>query len=192
MIHKGIEFAIRAHGQQKRKGSDLLYIVHPFETALILSQAGASETLICAGLLHDTLEDTDVTYEQLRKEFGAEVADLVLSRSEDKEKTWEERKSVTVNKIQSLNYEQKLLLCADKLSNMRDIDRDYPKEGDALWTRFRMQSKSALAWYYKGIRDVLAERFAGMPAYEEYCRLVNKNFGPGPAHTDWMKENRAT
>ena len=192
MIHKGIEFAIRAHGQQKRKGSDLLYIVHPFETALILSQAGASETLICAGLLHDTLEDTDVTYEQLRKEFGAEVADLVLSRSEDKEKTWEERKSVTVNKIQSLNYEQKLLLCADKLSNMRDIDRDYPKEGDALWTRFRMQSKSALAWYYKGIRDVLAERFAGMPAYEEYWRLVNKNFGPGPAHTDWMKENRAT
>ena len=81
---------------------------------------------------------------------------------------------------------------ADKLSNMRDSDRDYPKEGDALWTRFRMQSKSALAWYYKGIRDVLAERFAGMPAYEEYCRLVNKNFGPGPAHTDWMKENRAT
>ena len=51
-----------------------------------------------------------------------------------------------------------------------------------------MQSKSALAWYYKGIRDVLAERFQGVPAYEEYCRLINKNFGPGPAHTEWMNE----
>ena len=79
---------------------------------------------------------------------------------------------------------------ADKLSNMRDIDRDYPKEGDALWARFRMQSKAALAWYYKGIRDVLEERFSGVPAFEEYCRLIDKNFGAGPAHTEWMKSEK--
>ena len=49
-----------------------------------------------------------------------------------------------------------------------------------------MQSKAALAWYYKGIRDVLKENFSGVEAYEEYCSLIDKNFGPGPAHRDWM------
>lgn len=174
MIHKGIEFAIRAHGQQKRKGSDLLYIVHPFETALILSQAGASETLICAGLLHDTLEDTDVTYEQLRKEFGAEVADLVWSRSEDKEKTWEERKSAAVNKIQSLNYEQKLLLCADKLSNMRSIAADYQAVGERLWERFR-RGREAQKWYYGAIITELTQ-LAELPMYQELKKLYQSIF----------------
>ena len=75
---------------------------------------------------------------------------------------------------------------ADKLSNMRDIDRDYPSAGEQLWTRFRMQSKEALAWYYKGIRDVLRDNFAGVEAYEEYCSLIDKNFGPCPARRDWI------
>ena len=66
---------------------------------------------------------------------------------------------------------------ADKLSNMRDIDRDYPVEGEKLWERFRMKDKAMIGWYYKGIRDALADSFGGVEAYEEYCRLVEKNFG---------------
>ena len=75
-------------------------------------------------------------------------------------------------------------------NHLQVICSTFLKEGDALWTRFRMQSKAALAWYYKGIRDVLEERFSGIPAFEEYCRLIDKNFGPGPAHTEWMKNER--
>ena len=78
---------------------------------------------------------------------------------------------------------------ADKLSNMRDIDRDYPVLGEALWTRFRMQSKSAMAWYYKGVRDALKEEFSGVEAYEEYSRLIDKNFGKDPEREDsWFPE----
>ena len=110
--------------------------------------------------------------------------------SEDKSKTWEERKGATISRLKDAPVEVQMIGLADKLSNMRDIDRDYPKEGDALWTRFRMQSKAALAWYYKGIRDVLEERFSGVPAFEEYCRLIDKNFGPGPAHTEWKKSEK--
>ena len=66
---------------------------------------------------------------------------------------------------------------ADKLSNMRDIDRDYPLVGEELWNRFRMKSKEIIGWYYKGIRESLREDFSGVPAYEEYCKLVEKNFG---------------
>ena len=66
---------------------------------------------------------------------------------------------------------------ADKLSNIRDIDRDYPVVGEELWNRFRMKDKRIIGWYYKGVRDVLREGFGGMDAYEEYCRLIEKNFG---------------
>lgn len=78
---------------------------------------------------------------------------------------------------------------ADKLSNMRDIDRDYPVMGDRLWLRFRMQSRLALAWYYKGVRDALRDGFEGTEAYEEYCSLIDKNFGPGPAPAAWKEQD---
>lgn len=174
MIHKGIEFAVQAHGAQKRKGTDILYIVHPFETALLLSQAGADETVVCAGLLHDVLEDTDITYEQLKKQFGINIADLVQSRSEDKSKTWEERKTSTINGIKNLTYDQKMLLCADKLSNMRSIVSDYEQIGDKLWERFR-RGKESQRWYYGAIIKelVLLEQ---LPMYQELKALYQTVF----------------
>ena len=66
---------------------------------------------------------------------------------------------------------------ADKLSNMRDIDRDYPECGEELWQRFRMKDKEIIGWYYKGVRDSLREAMKENPVYLEYCELVEKNFG---------------
>lgn len=169
MIHRGIEFAVQAHGEQKRKGSEIPYIVHPFETALILAQAGADRKLVCAGLLHDTLEDTAITYEQLEQEFGTEVADLVQGRSEDKSQTWEVRKSTTISNIKHLTYDGKLLICADKLSNMRSIAADYRQIGEELWKRFR-RGKQSQEWYYGEIIRELAE-LELLPMYQELKRL---------------------
>ena len=70
---------------------------------------------------------------------------------------------------------QKIAL-ADKLSNMRDIDRDYHVLGEELWNHFRMKDKKKIAWYYQGIRNALRDSFGGEPVYEEYCRLIKKNF----------------
>ena len=69
-----------------------------------------------------------------------------------------------------------MIALADKLSNMRDIDRDYPVLGDELWNRFNMKDRAVIGWYYQGVRDALADVFSGVPAYEEYCRLVAKYF----------------
>ena len=65
----------------------------------------------------------------------------------------------------------------DKLSNMRDIDRDYPVCGEELWNRFRMKDKATIGWYYKGVREALREAFAETEAFAEYCSLIDKNFG---------------
>lgn len=191
MIDDAIEFATKAHEGQFRKGTRRPYIVHPIEVADIVSAMTKDEEVICAAVLHDTIEDCrGITKDVLKLRFGTRVADIVAQESEDKSMTWEERKGATISRLKDAPLEVQMIGLADKLSNMRDIDRDYPAVGDQLWTRFRMQSKAALAWYYKGVRDALEEQFKGVSAYEEYCRLIDKNFGTEPAHTEWMKAER--
>ena len=178
MIDKAIEFATKAHEGQFRKGTSRPYIVHPIEVSDIVATMTEDEEIISAAVLHDTIEDCDsVTAEILEQEFGPRVAGMVALESEDKSKTWKERKGATIQFIKAAPREVQMIGLADKLSNMRDIDRDYPVHGEELWNRFRMKSKQAIAWYYKGVRDSLKDAFAGVPAYEEYCRLVGKNFG---------------
>ena len=92
MIDRAAKFAEQAHRGAHRKGTRIPYIVHPLETALIASMLTNDEEILAAALLHDTIEDTDVTYEDLKQEFGTRVADLVAAESEDKSKTWIERK----------------------------------------------------------------------------------------------------
>lgn len=188
MIDDAIEFATKAHEGQFRKGTRRPYIVHPIEVADIVATMTRDEEVICAAVLHDTIEDCKtITYDVLTLRFGRRVADMVAQESEDKSQTWEERKGRTITRLKNAPREVKMIGLADKLSNMRDIDRDYPKMGEALWMRFRMQSKGALAWYYRGIRDALKDEFEGMEAYEEYCRLIDKNFGSEPEDGKWRK-----
>ena len=97
-ITKAIEFSAKAHEGHFRKGSKIPYITHPLEVAKILGEAvnpKENEALICAGLLHDTVEDTDTSLETIRREFGEKVADLVASDSENKGLSWEKRKQNT-------------------------------------------------------------------------------------------------
>ena len=163
MIDKAIEFATRAHRGQFRKGTRRPYIVHPIEVGDIVCSMTTDEEVISAAYLHDTIEDCE----------GVTVA----QESEDKSKTWIERKNRTVCHIKEADPDVQKIALADKLSNMRDINRDYPVYGEELWNRFRMKDKGMIGWYYKGVRDALRDVFAGEPAYEEYCRLVEANFG---------------
>lgn len=189
MINEAIEFATKAHEGQFRKGTKRPYIVHPIEVADIVTSMTQDEDVICAAVLHDTIEDcAGVTLDVLRERFGDRVAELVWCESEDKSKSWEERKSATIQRVRNVSREVRMIALADKLSNMRDIDRDYPKFGEALWLRFRMQSKAAMGWYYKSIRDVLREDFKDERAFREYCALVGKHFGEEPASLEWKSE----
>ena len=177
MIDRAVEFATKAHEGQFRKGTKRPYIVHPIEVGDIVSTMTKDVEIISAAILHDTIEDCPgVTEELLEENFSRRVADMVAQESEDKSKTWMERKKATVDHIQNASAEVKMIALADKLSNMRDIDRDFPIIGDELWNRFRMKDKETIGWYYKGIRDALYSEFKDEPAFEEYCRLIDKNF----------------
>ena len=178
MVNKALEFATKAHSGQFRKGTKRPYIVHPIEVGDIVSSMTADEEIISAAILHDTIEDCEeVTKEILEQEFSSRVVHLVMQESEDKTKSWMERKGATIKRLEKADRDVQMIGLADKLSNMRDINRDYPVAGEHLWDRFRMKDKDTIGWYYKGIREALAKDFAGVAAYEEYCQLVEKNFG---------------
>lgn len=178
MIDRAIAFATKAHEGQVRKGTSKPFIQHPMEVGKIVASMTEDEEIISAAILHDTIEDCEgVTEEILRENFNQRIAELVAQESEDKSKTWMERKSATIAHLKVAPREIQMIGLADKLSNMRDIDRDYPKCGEDLWNRFRMKDKNVIGWYYKSIRESLEESMRGTEAYREYCKLVAKNFG---------------
>lgn len=178
VIEQAITFATKAHKGQVRKGTTRPFIQHPLEVGKIVSTLTDDEEVICAAILHDTIEDCEgITEKRIADEFTSRIATMVARESEDKSKSWMERKTHTIEKLKHAPIEIQMIGLADKLSNMRDIDRDYPECGEELWNRFRMKDKNVIGWYYKSVRDSLYEAMQGTQAYEEYCELILKNFG---------------
>ena len=188
LIRRAIYFATRAHCNapmddkdkpknkgkvyqgQVRKGTDIPYIVHPFEVWSILKENNCSITVQVAGILHDVLEDAEVKPEEIEREFGKDVSELVATESEDKNKTWQERKQITLDDLKNASEETKMVCCADKLSNVRCIAYDYKNEGESVFNRFN-KGKELQAWYYKGIVEAL-KSLSGMAMYEELRDMV--------------------
>lgn len=177
MINKAISFASLAHSNQKRKGSDTPYVLHPLEAGIIVSQIKYDEDLICAAILHDTVEDAKVGYEALKIIFNERITELVKAQSEDKSKSWQERKLHTIDCLNSVEDEDiKIVAIGDKLSNMRAIHRDYIKLGEKLWERFNVKEKSKHGWYYMSLVNSLRSLDKYME-YQEFKELVLKVFG---------------
>lgn len=175
LIHKAIIFAGVKHEPEKRKGTNIPYIVHPMEVMQILTDNKCSVDVIIAGILHDTLEDTDTTPEEIRKEFGEHILSIVQTESEDKSKTWKERKQRTVDELATATLETKMVCCADKLSNIMSIKADKDALGEAVWKRFNA-SKEDIKWYYESIVSQLKNDLAEMPMYSLFKETVQAVF----------------
>lgn len=174
-IHEAIIFATIAHQNQKRKGTDIPYIVHPMEVMQILTANGCTENVIIAGILHDILEDTKTTPDQIAKEFGNEVLEIVQTESEDKSKTWKERKQHTIDCLEKDTFETIAVCCADKLSNIHSIYADYQILGEKLWERFNAP-KEDIGWYYKSIVDKTKSTLKNYKMWTELKETVKKVF----------------
>ena len=184
MIKEAAAFADLVHQGAVRKGTPIPYITHPLETAIIVATMTKDEELIAAALLHDAIEDAGVTYEELLERFGSRVADLVLEESEDKSKSWIERKKATVEHLRTAHRDAKMLALADKLSNIRSTSRDYLLMGEEIWQRFNVKEKFLHAWYYLSMAEGL-EELKDFPEYQEYVKLCGMVFG----EDDWLFED---
>jgi len=181
-VDLAITLAAKAHLHQRRKSEDLPFITHPFAVGLILCKIDSPEEVIAAGILHDTVEDTEVTLDEIRRQFGRKVADIVEGASEpDKSLPWEERKTHTVEFLRTAPLEVKMVVCADKLHNVKTIERERRRIGDRVWERFR-RGKEQQEWYYRALIDSLAVETSSRgyrKLLSEYRLAVEELFGKG-------------
>lgn len=181
LFDRAAVFAIRAHHNTERRGKGFPYIIHPMEAVEIVSTITADQELLAAAALHDTIEDTDVTVDQIRAEFGERIANLVHAESDQftegvsEEDSWHDRKQAAIDRLAAAPHDAKIVALGDKLSNMRAIWRDYQTKGDALWSIFHVKDKASHEWHYRGLAASLSE-LSDTFAYQEFVRLIDEVF----------------
>ena len=177
-LNQAIYFATERHAGQYRKDTATPFIVHPMEVLVILSSMDVDTDVLIAGVLHDTVEDTDTTIGEIRALFGDEIAALVGEHTEDKSKTWQERKETEYRDTFAGSVPLKKLVLADKLANIRSVHRDYQIVGENLWSRFNAGAEKQ-KWYYGKMLEALEELQQHDDAkdyYGEMLRLYKEVF----------------
>ena len=181
LLDRAIIFAVQAHAGTERRGKGFPYIVHPLEAVEIVATMTPDQELLAAAALHDTVEDTEVTVDQIRELFGDRIAALVASESDEvhegvcEEDSWHARKRAAIERLSRASRDAKMVALGDKLSNMRAIARDYAVQGDALWNLFHAKDRKDHEWHYRGLADALRE-LSGTFAFKEFERLINQVF----------------
>lgn len=182
ILDRAIIFAVKAHSGVERRGKGFPYIVHPMEAVEIVATITSDQELLAAAALHDTVEDSDVTIDEIEKNFGKRVASLVATESDieipnmSQEESWHIRKAHAIERLANATYEEKVVAIGDKLSNMRAISRDYSIKGDKLWELFHVKEKEEHAWHYKALLKAFDDLKGTFP-YEEFKMLVERVFG---------------
>lgn len=181
-VDKAIKFAVDAHANTERRGKGFPYVIHVLEAMEIVATLTNDPELLAAAALHDTVEDTDVTVEQIRAEFGDRVASIVHAESDEIDTskpecdTWRARKQAAIDRLRVASHDAKIVAMGDKLSNMRAIARDYDQKGDELWKIFHAPGgKADHEWHYRGLAKSLCE-LAGTPAYDEFTAAIDHVF----------------
>ena len=176
LLDKAIHFAVDAHQGAERRGKGFPYILHPMEAAAIVATMTADQRLLAAAVLHDVVEDTDTTIEQIRRAFGDDIAQLVAKESHPKGLGWRESRKHILDHLRVASRESQIVALGDKLSNMRAIARDYEQQGDDLWKIFHAKDRSDHEWHYRGLAASLSE-LEGTFAYREFVDLIDGVYG---------------
>ena len=182
LVSEAIAFAVKAHDGMRRKKSDIPYILHPMEAAVIVGTMSEDQNLIAAAALHDVVEDAGITIEEIEERFGKRVRELVEAETEDKRAdlppaaTWRIRKEESLAVLKNTDDIAVLMVwLGDKLANIRAIYRDFKVEGEAMWQRFNQKDVAEQAWYYRSI-VALTERLSDTSAWIEYKTLTDLVF----------------
>lgn len=166
LFDKAIAFAVEKHKNQKRKGTDFPYIVHIYEVVQILQSNGADLETATIGALHDTVEDTDTTLDDIEREFGKTIRDGVDILSEYKSLPYDQRKAFQAFRLTKAPTNVKMVKCADCLSNLRAIKNDLTHCN--VWEKFNAP-KSSIQAHSEATIQAMAE----LEDFEMFKQLNN-------------------
>jgi (p)ppGpp synthase/HD superfamily hydrolase len=176
-LTRALDCAIEWHGDQLRKGTPTPYVAHLLAvTAIVLETGGTLELHAPAAMLHDAVEDTLATLEQIERQFGRAVRDIVEGCSDAHDPTnkapWEQRKQSYVRHLWEASPDVLIVSLADKLHNCTSIVEDYRREGPKLWTdRFKRGAAHQL-WYYWTLVQVYESRRADLAV--DACGVLDR------------------
>lgn len=180
ILEEAIIYATIMHQGKVRKFGNSPFILHPLEVAQILSTMTDDQEVITAGILHDIVEDTDGTLEEIEKRFGKRVADLVSSESEkkypgeNKKDTWKRRKEESLQQLQnSQDIGVKMLWLADKLANIRSLAAVYSERGESLWDALHQNDPAMHRWYYQTMAETVELSLNKTGAFKELIKHIN-------------------
>lgn len=174
-----IFYAAEAHREQVRKGSGVPYLSHLLQVAGLALEHGADEQVAIGALLHDVVEDTPATPEDIEQRFGKRVRDIVEGCSDtlDKEtedRSWKERKETYLAHLcESASADVLLVSCCDKLHNSRSILSDLKEQGDAIWGIFKGGREGTL-WYYRALVEAYRQVDAPLRLIRELDEVVSE------------------
>ena len=180
-LYKAYAYAARAHRGQLRKGTKIPYFSHIITTMNYAMELTDSLNVLMAAILHDTVEDTPVTIEDIRHEFGKRVAFLVEAETEDKRRdkpaseTWEIRKQETIEHLKDMPRDVKIIALADKTANAESLVREYRLVGDKLWEKFNQTDKQMQEWYFRKCAEALDE-FSDTNVMKTYLSYIDELF----------------
>jgi (p)ppGpp synthase/HD superfamily hydrolase len=184
LVQKAVETAAVLHYEQKRKGSGLPFIIHPFSVAYIVSRYTDDETIIAAAFLHDVLEDVGHEHynaEDMKRDFGDTVLALVQSLSEPgdphdsretKTRTWYSRKVAYFAQLNKADEGALIICAADKIHNLSTLVADYKKQGETLWTKFDSPADKRLWFYEESLRILQAK--LNNPIVDELAAMLEE------------------
>ncbi|MBV7506644.1 HD domain-containing protein [Bacillus sp. sid0103] len=175
IIEHALQVASFRHREQCRKNTNIPYIVHPVAVGMMLMKEGYEVEIIAAGILHDTVEDTDLTLSDIEQEFGGRIAKIVEGCSEpNKSLPWKARKEHTIEFLKTASEDIRVVACADKLHNIRSIINDYELLGESVWDRFNAGEEQQ-KWYYTNIVKSLGQ-MSWFPLVKELETEVHRLF----------------
>lgn len=171
-------FAIEAHkGQVRKSDPEKPMIIHPINVGNILEEYGFDENVVAAGFLHDVVEDTSYTIEDIEEKFGKDIASLVMGASEpDKSLSWEDRKKHTIETIKNLDLRHKAIVCADKISNLEDLRIISEIKGEYNFSAFKRGFESQ-KWYYTEVyKSLIQNEDKSLPMFSKLKELIDYIF----------------
>ena len=180
ILEEAIIYATVMHQGKVRKFGNQPFILHPLEVAHILSTMTDDVEVITAGILHDIVEDTDGTLEEIEKRFGQRVALIVSSESETdypgetRDATWKRRKEESLKVLRgSTDIGVKMLWLADKLANIRSLSGMYSEQGEKMWERFHQSNPDMQRWYYRSVAETVELSLNRTGAFKELIKHLN-------------------
>lgn len=178
LIQEALHDTLKLHKTQLRKGTDIPYASHPITLAMLLIESGLEEKIIVAALLHDTIEDTDMTIHQLKTKYGEEITNMVLNCTEpDQSLKWEIRKQNTIEQFGEKPDDVKWVIIADKLHNLYSLKHQHDDMGDSLWQYFS-RGYEQQKWYYSSLLNLFEQEeiFKNHALFKLYLELYIELF----------------